>query len=403
MKRIKLYVAVFLLLGVCGTLLSRSLKFEETLAQVQQQNTVSTLDTASANSLTTIPFEQTDKLIYLQVRVNDSESLQFVLDSGAGVWVIDQLLAKKLNLKLEEKDKLKGAGAGTFDVTYTKNVTFGLPGVKLLVPNVALTDLSALSAGLGRKVDGIIGYEFFDRYVVEIDYDANVVRLFEPKTYEYSGHGEIIPITIKRKHAFVAAKIKVAGRESVNREYLVDTGASGMVSDPLVAQSTAPKMEFVGGVGLGKEAKIVLGRVERLQLGSFVFENANGVSSAGPMTIAGELLHRFTVVFDYSRGQMILEPSRHFRDGFIFDTLGAELNFEQELKGFKVGSVFSNSVAAEVELKAGDLITTIDGQPASSFSLAQVRRMFEEEKEYELGVKRGGKIMQVKVKLRKLL
>jgi hypothetical protein len=194
----------------------------------------------------------------------------------------------------------------------------------------------------------------------------------------------------------------VAGRESANREYLVDTGASGMVSDPLVAQSTAPKMEFVGGIGLGNEAKIVLGRVERLQLGSFVFENTNGVSGAGPMTIAGELLHRFTAIFDYSRQHMILEPSRHFRDGFIFDTLGAELNLEQELKGFGVDSVFSNSVAAEAGLK-GDLITTIDGQPALSFSLPQVRRMFEEEKEYRLGVKRGSEMLQVKVKLRKLL
>lgn len=403
MKRIKLYFTVFLLPGVCGALLFQSFNFEKILAHAPPQKVVSMPGSAAANSLVTIPFEQVDKLIYLQVRVNDSEFLQFVLDSGAGVWVIDQSLAKKLNLKSEEKDKLKGAGGGAFDVTYTNNVSFKLPGIELPVARVALADLSSLTSGLGRQVDGIIGYEFFERYVVEIDYDANVVRLFEPKTFKYSGRGEVVPIKIKKKHSYVAAKIKVAGRDSADREYLIDTGASGLVSDSLVAQSTAPKMEFVGGGGLGNPAKIVLGRVERLQLGSFVFENVNGVSSPGPMIIAGELLHRFTVLFDYSRQQMILEPNRHFRDGFIFDTLGAELNLAQELKGFKVGSVFTNSVAAEAGLKEGDLITSIDGQPALSFSLEQVRLMFEEEKEYLLSIKRESKILQLKVKLRRLL
>lgn len=402
MKSLLLYTMLALLLCLSCTSPFRAQKLVREAPAAPQTNDSNSLP-APAQSLTAIPFEQSDNLIYLQVQVNNSAPLQFVLDSGASVFVIGQSQAKTLNLKTEEKDKLAGAGAGTFDVTYTKNVTFGLPGVNLLVPNVALTDLSQLSAGLGRRVDGIVGFEFFDRHVVEIDYDANVIRLFDPKSYNYSGSGEVIPITIKRKHAFVAAKIKVAGRDSVNREYLIDTGASGMVSDPLVAQSTAPKMEFVGGIGLGNEAKIVLGRVERLQLGSFVFENTNGVAGAGPMIIAGELLRRFTVIFDYSRQRMILEPSRHFRDGFIFDTLGAELNLEQELKGFGVDSVFNNSVAAEAGLKKGDLITTIDGQPALSFSLPQVRRMFEEEKEYRLGVKRGSEMLQVKVKLRKLL
>jgi hypothetical protein len=62
--------------------------------------------------LTAIPFEQSDNLIYLQVQVNNSAPLQFVLDSGASVFVIGQSQAKTLNLKTEEKDKLAGAGQG---------------------------------------------------------------------------------------------------------------------------------------------------------------------------------------------------------------------------------------------------------------------------------------------------
>ena len=357
--------------------------------------------TASIQSLAIIPFELSDNLAYLQVRVNGSAPLRFILDSGASVWVIDQSQAKTLGLKTEEQGKITGAGAGSVNVKYTKNVSFGLTGIETSVPNVALIDLSSLQASLGRKVDGIIGYDFFDRYVVEIDYDANVVRLFEPKTYNYSGNGEIIPITIKKKHAYVIAKMKLAGRESVAREYLVDSGSSDAVNDDLIAQSSAPKIEVVGGVGLGQEFKIILSRIQRLQLGSIVFENTNGAS--GGQKIGGELLHRFTVIFDYSRQRMILEPNRHFRDGFVFDMFGGDLRFEPESKGFRVSSVYKNSPASEAGLKESDLITTIDGRPALSFSLDQVRRMFAQEKEYSLGIRRGNDMVQVKVKLRKLL
>src|SRR6266849_5490449 len=357
--------------------------------------------TASIQGLAIIPFELSDNLPNLQVRVNGSAPLRFILDSGASVWVIDQSQAKTLGLKTEEQRKITGAGAGSVDVTYTKNVSFGLTGIETSVPNVALIDLSSLQASLGRKVDGIIGYDFFNRYVVEIDYDANIVRLFEPKTYNYSGNGEIIPITIKKKHAYVTAKMKLAGRESVAREYLVDSGSSDAVNDDLIAQSSAPKVEVVGGVGLGQEFKVILSRVERLQLGSIVFENTNGAS--GGQKIGGELLHRFTVIFDYSRQRVILEPNRHFRDGFVFDMFGGDLRFEPESKGFRVSAVYKNSPASEAGLKESDLIATIDGKPASSFSLNQVRRMFAQEKEYSLGIRRGSDMIQVKVKLRKLL
>jgi hypothetical protein len=370
-------------------------------ANAESQNTRANSASASNQSLAIIPFELSDNLPYLQVRVNGSAPLRFILDSGAGVWVIDRSQAKTLGLKTEEQGKITGAGAGSVDVQYTKNVSFGLTGIETSVPNVALIDLSSLQASLGRKVDGIIGYDFFDRYVVEIDYDANIVRLFEPKTYNYSGNGEVIPITIKKKHAYVTAKMKLAGRESVPREYLVDSGSSDAVNDDLIAQSSAPKVEVVGGVGLGQEFKVILSRVERLQLGSIVFENTNGAS--GGQKIGGELLHRFTVIFDYSRQRMVLEPNRHFRDGFVFDMFGGDLRFEPESKGFRVSSVYKNSPASEAGVKESDLITTIDAQPVLSFSLDQVRRMFAQEKEYTLGIRRRSDMIRVNVKLRKLL
>ncbi len=394
-------IFALLLCASCALSLQNQKTVINSSSKVEAQSARASSQTTSNQSIAIIPFESSDNLAYLQVRVNGSAPLRFVLDTGAGVWVIDRALAKTLNLKTEEQGKIAGAGAGSVDVTYTKNVSFGLTGIEPSVPSVALIDLSSLETSLGQKIDGIIGYDFFDRYVVEIDYDANIVRLFEPKTYNYSGNGEAVPLKIKKKHAYVTAKIKLAGREPVAREYLVDSGSSDAVNDELISQSSAPKVEVVGGVGLGQEFKVILSRLERLQLGSYVFENTNGAS--GGQKIGGELLHRFNVIFDYSHQQMILEPNRHFQDGFVFDMLGAELRLEQESKGFRVSAIYKNSPASEAGLKENDLIKTVEGQPALSFSLEQVRRMFAQGKEYLLGVRRRSETIRVKVRLRKLL
>lgn len=75
-------------------------------------------------------------------------------------------------------------------------------------------------------------------------------------------------------------------------------------------------------------------------LGASFSRNVNGVTGADPMILGGELFHRFTAFSIKAGYKMILEPNRHFRDAFIFDTFGVELNLEPQLNGFKVGYFF---------------------------------------------------------------
>ena len=42
-----------------------------------------------------------------------------------------------------------------------------------------------------RQVDGIIGFELFNNFVVEIDYAASRLRVFDHKNYQHSGKGKI--------------------------------------------------------------------------------------------------------------------------------------------------------------------------------------------------------------------
>jgi len=56
-----------------------------------------------------IPFELSERgHIFLRVRVNNSEPLWFVLDSGSGDTVLNNQLVKKLNLKVEAEGEASG-------------------------------------------------------------------------------------------------------------------------------------------------------------------------------------------------------------------------------------------------------------------------------------------------------
>jgi hypothetical protein len=253
--------------------------------------------------LAVLHFELVDQLIYLQVAVNGSTPRRFILDSGASVWVIDAGQVAGLGLVTKGSGKISGAGEGKVDVNYTDSVVFGLPPMKTMVPKVTIIDIS--KAVPGQKVDGLIGYDFFAQYVVEIDFRAKIIRLYDPKDYKYTGKGDRIRLNIRNKLIYVPATIKVAGHDAAEKEYLVDTGSSDTIDDDLVAQATTAKTGAVGGVGLGKQFKVVIGNVETFQIGKKVLNNLSGVS--GGQKIGNGLLHSYKVIFDYSHKEMILE------------------------------------------------------------------------------------------------
>jgi hypothetical protein len=260
-------------------------------------------DHGSNQPIAVLHVEQVDDLIYMPVSINNSKTLRFFLDGGASVFVIDSATAKELGLKTIGNGKIQGAGEGRVNVTYADSLSFNLPGIKINVPRATVMDIS--NAIPGQKVDGLVGYDLFAKYVVEINYHTNTIRLFDPPNFVYTGNGSRIPITLQRKLVHVHAKVKVAGHAPVIHEYVVDSGSSDNVDDDLIAQSTASKGEGVGGVGLGKTFKVKVGYIESFQIGKYLVKNIKGVS--GAQVIGNGFLHNYIVIFDYSRKQMILE------------------------------------------------------------------------------------------------
>jgi hypothetical protein len=365
-----------------------------------------------------IPFEEDDGHIALQLRINKSAPLRFGLDTGAIRSVIDRRKAQALGLRFEGSQRVGGAG-GTEKAGIVKRLSIKLPGAALLNQTAWALPLESLSAAKGRKIDGILGWELFSHFVVEIDYANRLMHLYEPRNYEYRGSGESIPIMFQDREAYVRAKVVVPGREPVEGQFVIDTGSSmtllltkSFVGEHKLLKAVGRTIPVRGG-GVGGPVRMAMGRLSRLQLGKSAIKSPlTGFMEVGEIAapgkagnIGGRLLRRFRVIFDYSRKRMILERGKYFDEPEEFDMSGAGLSSGGPgSQGIRVAGVREKSPAAEAGLRPKDVIMKIDRQPTTALTLHKVKELFRREgKEYTLVVKRGERQLKVKLRTRRLI
>jgi len=312
---------------------------------------------------TLIPIESHELLILVPVRVDGGKPLTFLLDTAAPATYFDPCVMPKRS-----------------------SATIDAGGLRFTARKIRSMDLAFLETSEGRRIDGVLGGELFEQYAVEIDYDSQAIRLHDAAAFQYHGAGQSLPVIMRNGKPYVAATLKLNGRE-LTREYLIDTGSAGAIADDAFQQPAA--------AAIGPD----LGRAESFTLGRFRFEGMNG-TSGGPL-IGGELLHRFNVICDFAHRRVILEPSRHYADAFLFDTSGLE--FEAAEKGFRIVRVYPRTPGAESGLRSGDVIMRIDNVRARDLGLVRARLLFHQVRDHELRIERGGTPMTITLHLRTLL
>ena len=265
---------------------------------------------AAEDGVATVPFEDLGGLVVLPVTIGTSRPLRFVLDSGAGRMVLDRAVADELGLVREGSGYVMGAGEGALRVEYVRDVTLTLPGLTSGGHELAALDLAPLAKTVGGRVDGVIGYQVFERTVVEIDYPGGRVTFRAPERFTYQGAGAELPIDIERRWPFVRAELVLEDGTVIADRFLVDSGSSDTVDHPVVREM-AGRRETETGVGLGAPTRGHIARARAFRLGGFIVESPTvaccGTSEETSRLIGSGVLSRFRVIFDYARRRIILE------------------------------------------------------------------------------------------------
>jgi len=165
-----------------------------------------------------IDFRFREGLIWVAVQVRGAKApLNFLLDTGAGVSVINLGTARKLGLPTGHPVKVRGVGATTTGY-WPQHLTPTLPGV--LPNNCLAVDLSALSGACECQVDGLIGADFFRDQIVQIDFEARKVRRVSAS--DPLDAAKCIPLKIR--HGALLAPVRVD--DGAQKWVRVDTGCA---------------------------------------------------------------------------------------------------------------------------------------------------------------------------------
>jgi len=360
-----------------------------------------------------VPIELANDLIVLKVHVNSSRPLHFVFDTGASISVIDPQTAKALGLRAKGKLNLDATG-GSVQSELIEPVSLSLAGVTVFKQTLATIDLDAFAPLFGYKIDGIIGHDFINNFVVEIDYAAGLMRLYETGSYKYSGAGESIPIELVEKTPFVHGRIVLNGREPIEGKFEVDTGGTGILNlntpfvnnHKMLETLTTHAQSKLGGAG--GSAAAVKAHVPTVEFGSLVVKNplvvfAQGTEgSEGSAKYDGELgagfFSRFKMILDYSRSQIIFERNQSVST--TRDLSGLDIVAEPpRFRTYVVNGVAADSPAAAVGVQEEDTIVAVDGQPTARLTLRELRRLFRQAGERVVSVRRGSKTIRLRMRL----
>jgi hypothetical protein len=357
-------------------------------------------------------------MIFLAVRVNGSKPLSFGLDTGAFLSVINTSKVQELGLKTGGRGVGLGAGGQVPSVSLP-DVNLDISGAPLKDLELSAMALNSIENSLGRAMDGILGAEFFRRYVVEIDYEKREISLYEPADFKYAGRGKSLPLTFYHNHPYVRAKVWLPGISPVEGEFVIDAGSNfpvillpAFIERHKLRESLPPTITNFGR-GVGGEVHMPIGRASALELGGLKLERpVTAFPSSGWFgeqgkagNIGSAVLRRFKVIFDYSRARMILEPNKHFSIPFEHDMSGLSLVGESPaFKVVRVNRVLAQSPADEAGIKQGDEIVSVGGRPAAEYKLVALREMMRQPGiVFSLQIRRGTEIIPVELKTRRLI
>ena len=374
---------------------------------VNAQNSFELINTKKA----VIPFQFINNLIFIPINVNGAE-LTFLLDTGVSETILFSLENKELKLSNVEKIKFSGLG-GSLSIDGLKSErNLGKIGNEIVNTSMSLyiiiDEEFNISPHVGIPVNGVIGYHFFKNHPIYIDYISKKITVYEnsdllqKKTRRF----EEFPITVEKDKPYLYAGVEMTN-EKKDSKLLIDLGNSDAIwLFPTLIKNfvyNRPNIDDFLGRGFNGDIYGKRSRIHNFYLGSFKFEKPLTAMpdefsiqhvklvESRKGSLGGEIMRRFTVVFDYPNQKLYLRKNRYFDDPFHFNMSG--LDFKQdglEWQEDKLKIETQKSIMVATEVYKDSFQYKFSLKPI--FSIAGVRK---DSPAYKAGLQKDDRILSI--------
>lgn len=361
-----------------------------------------------------IKFELINNLMVIPIDVNGTK-LSFILDSGVGTPILFNL-ADQDSVQLNNVSEITINGLGDGDpisALKSEGNLVKLGGVKNVAQDIYVVMDAGInfSPSLGIPIHGIIGYDLFRDFVVDINYSRKAIKFFDSNIYNSKNSSKTreLDISVINGKAYLDAAIVVKHGKEIPVKLLMDTGSSDAVwlfEDERIEIPEKYYEDFLGkglsGDIYGKRTKI-----HHLKIADFVLNDAkaafpdmetfNTIADFGGRngSLGGEVLKRFNMVFDYQNQKLTLKKNGNFEKMFQYNISGIDIQhagvrYVSERIANANGVVYSN------ERKYGDVQIMLQG--ATRLSLVPeiiVSSIRQGSPAYTSGLKEGDIILAV--------
>jgi hypothetical protein len=367
---------------------------------------------AAGDAAEDIPFMFIENHLFIPVSIAGKEDI-WVLDTGAGMSVIDQAFADEMGL--ESEGNIKGLGAGgPVDIGITTLPPFELKGVSFGEQKVGVIDMKELIRRIGIEIAGILGFDFLSRFVTKTDFANELISFYDPESFTYSGSGKTLDLHLKEGVFEIPATLD----GTFSGTWLFDIGASSIhLDDAYTARGKYNEKKGVLRVahGASHEYEILSVRGETLEFGGFILDRpVLGVDPTHTDTtivldrlgILGNTVFRnFVIYVDYAGERIFLEKGDRFNEPWPEDHSGLNVAWTQDHGAVQVIFVSPDTPAEKAGFQRNDIFKSINGVPVEpEKGVLAVREMMRDEPgvTHEVLVLRDGREKTLKITLEDL-
>ena len=365
--------------------------------------------------LTKFNFVQlTGGVILLQGKFDSfPDTLNFILDTGSGGISLDSSTAEYFKLKGTPSNKTIRGIAGIRNVRFLNEKKLHLPGLTVNNLSFHINDYSILTAVYGDRIDGIIGYSVFSRYIIKIDYDSSRIEFWTKGSFKYPKGGFLLKPLI---NSIPIQTAKVRDARAASERFLYDMGAglNMMLSTDFLKDSAllGKKRKLYAKIaeGLGGKIDMFITVVKEVKLGPYkfknvpvyVFDDVYNITSYPYLggLIGNDLLRRFNVILNYDRQDIYLLPNSHYGEPFDYSYSGIELYYVNGK--IIVGDVANNSPAAKAGVKEEDVVIAVNNNFNQNLQTYKAAIQSTGDK-LKLVVHRNGELLQFNFKIKSIL